>query len=101
MLIKEQLGREIAQVERILQLANDSATLGAANDLAMDFMRTQKTNAISSIEVSEYLGYVSDKIRYEKKGDSRSAAAAQYWISDFLQEIQKELKEARAQLNVM
>lgn len=64
----------------------------------MNFMRTQKTGSISPIEVTEYLAYISDKWRYEGKGDIEAANETQENIDDSLTEINKELQAAHAVL---
>jgi hypothetical protein len=96
MTMKEQLKLEINQVERILELAKDSSTLDQADDLAMEFMKTQQTNSISSIELTEYIAYHYDVQRHKENGDLAAAKASQQNLDDSLQELEQELDEARA-----
>jgi hypothetical protein len=95
---RTQLCEEITCVEKILELASDPLKLKEASSLSMNFMKTQRTNSIDSVEVSEYIGFISDRVREIRAGDIEGARGSEENIVDSLGEITKMLNEAKQKL---
>ena len=50
---KKQLAAEISVVEKILKAAQDPERLREADDLALELMKTQKTNVFDAVDINE------------------------------------------------
>jgi hypothetical protein len=93
---KERLQTEIATVERILALAEDPLTIDTASTLASAFLRQGQSASFSILDVNEYVGYRQDMLH--------ATGNATYYKTEaqlFLEDIQKDLRQAKLQLENM
>lgn len=89
-----QLVKEIELVKKILHSAENDKTLDIAVDLSLELMKTQTTNAFSSIDVNEYVRYRFDLQEIMKRRDYEKQKGVESNIKISYEEIQEDLKKA-------
>jgi hypothetical protein len=97
-LSKAQLAHEIAQVEKIISLAEDATHLDEANRLAEDFLKSYPSDAFDAIGLNEYLAYLLDMRRYLAKNNTAAAKEAKKSGEEFLSDALRELHAAKQKL---
>jgi hypothetical protein len=95
---KSRLSTEIAQVEKILEAAQDPERLNEASDVSMELLKTEKTNMFDTIDISEYVGYRFDFQRERKANDIAAMKDSELGIKLFLEDIHSWMRDAKNEL---